>query len=500
MGQISSAPNELIRIQRGGEHWWKGAVAEMQGWRAEHEDAHFMKTSGTKSGAEGDCAASSSFALFGVLDGHGGAMTARLAAHSHLPEKLREATDAALLASDPRVLETKVAQTFVQTDAWLREHPDVVRDQSGSTCVVAGLRLRERLEGAPREYDAFIANAGDSRGLLIRRTSATAAEVVATDDHKPDRPDELARIQAAGGFVSDVDAHRRPQPTAVPRLDGSLAVSRGLGDFCYKRDAARPPHKQKVSCVPEWYDLAHVSPRARDGDVLILACDGIFDVMTNEELARVVCAALDATGPPAMTGGPPRRNDLGTIAAQIVATCLCDLNSKDNMTLMLVQIGSDGSAYAYDDAPRGTDMSAMLDDLVAPSDASTSDDEEGGDTDDDDAVDATDEIVGLDKYYAQNDESVKRSYVAFLEYCERYSHMRLPRKARALLRSLDGRPAHTGTPPTSPPRAAPKQGRPRGDGAAPAAAEAQQSPGSADSKKKRGKKKKKKKPSADSDD
>ena len=69
MGQISSAPVELIRVQRGGGASWRGAVAEMQGWRADHEDAHFMRNGG-----------GNAYDLFGVLDGHGGSEAARLAA------------------------------------------------------------------------------------------------------------------------------------------------------------------------------------------------------------------------------------------------------------------------------------------------------------------------------------------------------------------------------------------------------------------------------------
>ena len=60
MGQISSAPVELIRVQRCGGAGWRGAAAEMQGWRADHEDAHFVADGGEDGTS-----------LFGVLDGHG---------------------------------------------------------------------------------------------------------------------------------------------------------------------------------------------------------------------------------------------------------------------------------------------------------------------------------------------------------------------------------------------------------------------------------------------
>ena len=70
MGQISSAPVELIRVQRCGGAGWRGAAAEMQGWRADHEDAHFVADGGEDGTS-----------LFGVLDGHGGRAAAREAAH-----------------------------------------------------------------------------------------------------------------------------------------------------------------------------------------------------------------------------------------------------------------------------------------------------------------------------------------------------------------------------------------------------------------------------------
>ena len=62
------------------------------------------------------------------------------------------------------------------------------------------------------------ANAGDSRSILV-----TGGQVVAlSEDHKPDNLPEKNRIEAAGGFVEE------------SRVNGSLALSRALGDFEYK--------------------------------------------------------------------------------------------------------------------------------------------------------------------------------------------------------------------------------------------------------------------------
>ncbi|KAH8066211.1 manganese ion binding protein [Aureococcus anophagefferens] len=309
MGQISSAPVELIRVQRGGGASWRGAVAEMQGWRADHEDAHFMRNGG-----------GNAYDLFGVLDGHGGSEAARLAAHQKLPELLRAACGGASKAFGE--LEKRVAAAFVETDAWLRARPEVLRDQSV--------------------------------------------------DH------------------------------VVARLDGNLAVSRGLGDFAYKKDPRLGPGQQKVSCVPECYDvgLGGSSEPLAAGDLLILACDGIFDVMSNEQLVAAVVDALDAGA------------DVGDVCARVVGSCLRDLHSKDNMTLMVVEIGVDGSAYCY--APEAAKKRSRADSASL----------EGGDVDMADADDSDDD----------DDGGGASSGAGRASSSTRSSGNALPREAVALLR------------------------------------------------------------------
>lgn len=86
------------------------------------------------------------------------------------------------------------------------------------------------------------ANAGDSRSVLARSTTgkALSLETVAlSEDHKPDNFDEKKRIEAAGGFVED------------NRVNGSLNLSRSLGDFTYKGKTDKPYDQQMVICVPE---------------------------------------------------------------------------------------------------------------------------------------------------------------------------------------------------------------------------------------------------------
>jgi serine/threonine protein phosphatase PrpC len=69
--------------------------------------------------------------------------------------------------------------------------------------------------------EIICANAGDSRTVLSRGGRAQDM----SEDHKPDNPGELARIQRSGGFVED------------GRVNGMLALSRALGDFEYKNNS-----------------------------------------------------------------------------------------------------------------------------------------------------------------------------------------------------------------------------------------------------------------------
>ena len=79
----------------------------------------------------------------------------------------------------------------------------------------------------------YVGNLGDSRAVLAK--SAGGGKVKATDmsiDHKPDLPTERSRIEGAGGFVED------------NRVNGSLNLSRSIGDMEFKKDTRIPPEKQ----------------------------------------------------------------------------------------------------------------------------------------------------------------------------------------------------------------------------------------------------------------
>jgi serine/threonine protein phosphatase PrpC len=101
------------------------------------------------------------------------------------------------------------------------------------------------------------------------------------------------------------------------RVDGVLAVSRSLGDFAFK-DPTLPAARQKVTAEPEvrWYR------RDATDEILVLACDGVWDVLTN----HAVCEFI-------------RKLDLAqdeTPAAEALAVECLRRGSRDNITAIIV--------------------------------------------------------------------------------------------------------------------------------------------------------------------
>jgi len=128
-------------------------------------------------------------------------------------------------------------------------------------------------------------------------------------DHKPYLPQETARIEAAGGTV------------AMRRVNGDLAVSRALGDFTYKQSKNLKPEAQQVSAEPEFI----IQERNKDTDqYLVLACDGIWDVMTNQDVATFVVRKTE-----------DGIDNLGTLAENLIDEGLIR-NSRDNMSAIIV--------------------------------------------------------------------------------------------------------------------------------------------------------------------
>ena len=115
------------------------------------------------------------------------------------------------------------------------------------------------------------ANAGDSRAVLCRKGKA----VPLSRDHKPNDAGERERITAAGGFVSQAQ-------NGHFRVNGNLNLSRSLGDLKYKGDAKLAAAKQVITAEPDVMKVARVP---EEDEFVVLACDGVWDCMSNQEVS-----------------------------------------------------------------------------------------------------------------------------------------------------------------------------------------------------------------------
>jgi len=284
------------------------------GPRVSNEDAHVCSCDWAVLPATraGDAHAS----LFAVCDGHGGTWTSE-SVGDYLADVLRTHAQNCEWW-DKAARRAAVQEAFLTLDRRLDEEGGSRACSSGSTCIAAMIWPCGADE--PAGYRVMLANIGDSRGLVLRRGSDTLS---VTRDHKPDDPREKKRIRAAEGYVLPADP---PQPA---RLDGKLAMSRAFGDMQYKADRARRQDAQKVIAVPEVYELT-----AELGDTVILACDGVFDVLQSEEVAAVAVRTID------LQGGDS--SDAVNAASTVVWSAL-QRETQDNATCVVIHLPA-GSA------------------------------------------------------------------------------------------------------------------------------------------------------------
>jgi len=148
-----------------------------------------------------------------------------------------------------------------------------------------------------------IANLGDSEAILISDTEPVEN---LTTPHKANIPSEKQRIEGLGGHVF------------FNRVFGTLAVSRAFGDSKYKQ----PKTTQNfVSCEPA-LKTVQLNPNHK---YLILACDGLWDVCSHEEVAGLVKAQA-------------AENKNPTEIAQFLVNEALRKRSEDNITVIVTRI------------------------------------------------------------------------------------------------------------------------------------------------------------------
>ncbi|TYJ33767.1 hypothetical protein E1A91_A05G125400v1 [Gossypium mustelinum] len=285
MGVYLSTPKTEKLSEDGENDKLRFGLSSMQGWRASMEDAH---------AAYLDLDDSTSF--FGVYDGHGGKAVAKFCAkHLHQQVLKHEAYSAGDIG-------TSVQKAFLRMDEMM--------------CGQRGWRelavLGDKMDKVSGFVEGFVwSPKGDEANDHFDDWPPEEAYNL-SKDHKPDLELEKDRILKAGGFIQ------------VGRVNGSLNLARAIGDAEFKQNKSLPAERQIVTANPD----INTVEICDDDEFLVLACDGIWDCMSSQQLVDYVREQLNS------------ETKLSAICERVFDRCLAPTaggEGCDNMTMILVQ-------------------------------------------------------------------------------------------------------------------------------------------------------------------
>ncbi|MCO5558292.1 hypothetical protein L7F22_011871 [Adiantum nelumboides] len=167
----------------------------------------------------------------------------------------------------------KLVAAYKLMDRNLKSHPKLHCFDSGTTAVTMVLQGK----------NLFIGNVGDSRAILARRSQENGSLVAhqLTTDLKPNLPKELERIKRCKGRVFALADEPNVARVWLPHSDmPGLAMARALGDFCLK--------DYGLSATPQIFTRRLIE----EDEFIVLASDGIWDVLSNEDVVKIVASAF----------------------------------------------------------------------------------------------------------------------------------------------------------------------------------------------------------------
>mmetsp|Transcript_6266 Transcript_6266/g.14232 ORF Transcript_6266/g.14232 Transcript_6266/m.14232 type:complete len:281 (+) Transcript_6266:96-938(+) len=263
--------------------------AEDQGRRAEMEDGFvFVDQFGGRDRS----------AFFAVYDGHGGRQVVDFVTrelHENLLRELRKTNSPA----------DALLQAFRATDDEMLR-----RNITSSGCTACCCLLQEELQGRV----IYTAHLGDSRAVLARSGSAT--RMTSMTDHKATDVLEAKRVIEAGGQIIN------------DRVNGMLAMTRALGDHILKMPMLP---NDVVSNVP---DITSTDVTKQDS-FIILACDGIWDVMNDQQAVQLVIESMKELTPLARQLEAEGRSMAEILARMLVEEALAR-GSNDNISCLVI--------------------------------------------------------------------------------------------------------------------------------------------------------------------
>jgi serine/threonine protein phosphatase PrpC len=266
----------------------KVAIASCQGRRKAMEDESLVTEISFSAGSQVHQAE-----IFAIFDGHGGGKASKYAQKYlalYLKKAFEEHNPDAL--SDVGIWDA-LKDCFKQLDA-------DYQGNDGTTAIVA-ICLGDRM---------WVANVGDSRAILVQNEKT----IQASEDAKPGIARYKKTIEEKlGGFVL-----RTYVCTGCFRVNGRLSVARAIGDKSLLG-------KDGKCCISPNLKITCYSLKDFQGGYLVLACDGLYDVATTDEVGQAIKQMID------------QGISTGKMALHLVHGALLN-NSSDNVSVMVAEL------------------------------------------------------------------------------------------------------------------------------------------------------------------
>ena len=259
------------------------------------------------------------FYFFAVYDGHGGkgcSTYLRENLHNNIKEFSTSGIKQAIQITEEKF---KIEQA-------LKENGEL-NDSSGSCGIMAMIQGNK----------CIIANVGDSRLVLFKKGKV----FFATEDHKPNTETEKRRIKLAGGEIYQTitlfplrqNGKEIEPPWRV--LPGRLSVSRTFGDI----EAKETKFGGIPGVVLALPDITEIE-LDNEFNFMVIGCDGIFDVLSNEEILECIKIVLKEKNVKEI-----KEDDVhelcGDFTAMIVKSAIAK-DSSDNVSCIVVAFNLDG--------------------------------------------------------------------------------------------------------------------------------------------------------------
>ena len=216
----------------------------------------------------------------------------------------------------------EVEEQFEKTEAL--DEKGEIKDQSGSCGIMTIIQKNK----------CIIANVGDSRLVVFKNNSL----FFCTEDHKPDSPVEKERINKAGGSIYQTPSlfplYQNGKKIDIPWrvLPGRLSVSRTFGDIEAKSEKFGG-NKNVVATLP---DITEIDLN-EEFNLIVIGCDGIFDVLSNEEILVCIKYVLKEKNVKEINNEVNMSELCGDFAAMIIKSALAK-DSFDNVSCVVIAI------------------------------------------------------------------------------------------------------------------------------------------------------------------